>query len=795
MIRNYFKTTLRTLWRSKVYSLINISGLSVGLACCMLIFLYNKDETSYDRFHKNKNQLYRIVVNLTTPDGKINKFGTTGMMPGPTFKTSIPEVKDYVRLQNTSFKIKQGTEIFRQEAFYADENFFSVFSFPLLAGDPETALSNTHSAVISEEVAKKYFGKKNAVGQILELHTGEKFEPFVVSAIAKKSHQNSSIKIDILVPMKFAQSQNNDDQWMNFYLNTFVVLRPDANLKLVEAKFADVFKKEASQQVKDMAEKYGFKDKPQFILQPFLQMHLSTDYPTDNGLSDASNPIYSYILTGIALFILLIACINFINLTVASSLKRAKEIGIRKVVGGQRKQLIAQFLGESFILCLIAFLMAIILAQLALPFFNEFSNKALAFSYLFDARLVVGYVAIFLSTGMLAGFYPALVLSRFNPVHTLYGRVNLRGKNYLAKGLVVFQFSLATFLIVATLVIYTQFNFLMTFDRGYDDKNIAIVNTGQIDREKLDLFRNELLKSPSIERVSAEQGGRTGSFAHIDDGKKIMFDIKHVDENYFPLLKIPVVAGRNFSKDFSSDTAEAILINESFSQAAGWKDPIGKQVDFFYMNKKYTVIGVIKDYQYLPFLQKVQPQLFNMNPRYKYRDVFIKIKPDNIYAAIKHIEKTFKNMFPFQPYQYKFKEANNAEQYQHEAKWKDIITYAAILTILISCIGLFGLAALSAEKRKKEIGIRKVLGASVAIIVRKLSVDFLALVILAAITAAPVAWWVMNTWLQNYSYRINISWWMFGLAAMLVVFIALVTISFQSIKAATANPVKSLRSE
>ncbi|HVE61217.1 MAG TPA: ABC transporter permease [Chitinophagaceae bacterium] len=795
MLKNYFITALRNLWRTKAFSLINILGLSVGLACCMLIFLYNKDEVSYDRFHERKDDIYHITATIKRTDESVQKIGSTGMMPGPQFTKAIPEIEQYVRMQSRNFNIKSGTQVFDQEALYVDENFFSVFSFPLIAGNAKTALANMHSVVLSEEVAEKYFGKKNAVGQILELNTGEKFEPFVVSALAKKSPQNSSVKIKMLVPMKFAQSQHDDKEWVNFFLNTFLVLKPGADAKKVEAKFASVFNTEAAKQLKEMAEKFGFKDKVQFNLQPLLEMHLSTEFPPDNGLTDASNPMYSYILSGIALFILLIACINFINLTVARSLKRAKEIGIRKVVGGQRKQLILQFLGESFILSFIAFMLAIFLVQLVLPFFNTLANKALSFSYIMDAKLVAGYIGLFIITGLLAGFYPALVLSGFSPVQTLYGKFRLQGKNYLSKSLVVIQFTLATFLIIATMTIYSQFSYLMHFDLGYNDDNVAIVNIGNVDRGKLDFFRSELHKNPSIESITADQGGRWGTIAHINNAKEIFFDFKHVDENYFPLFKIPVVKGRNFSKDFKTDSANAALINESFAKTAGWKDPLGKQVDFFYMNKKYTVVGVIKDYHYAALTEKIQPQLFTMNPRYEYRDVFVKIKPGNTSQALQYIEKTYKSFFPFQPYQFVFKDAQNAEQYEREAKWKQIITFSAILTIFISCIGLFGLATLSAEKRIKEIGIRKVLGASVAGIAGKLSADFLKLILIATVIASPIAWWVMNNWLQNYPYRISISWWMFGFTAIGVLLIAIVTVSFQSIKAATANPVKNLRTE
>jgi len=526
-------------------------------------------------------------------------------------------------------------------------------------------------------------------------------------------------------------------------------------------------------------------------------MHTSTDYPADNGLTDASSPVYTYILTGIALFILVIACINFVNLTVARSLKRAKEIGIRKVVGGQRKQLIIQFLGESFILSFVAFILAIGLVVLALPFFNTLANKALAFSYLLSFKLVAGYVGIFLVTGMLAGFYPALVLSGFNPVQSLYNRQSYQGKNYLSKGLVVLQFTLATFLIISTITIYSQFNYLMHFDLGYNDKNVVSISAGGIDKQKLPLFKAEMMKDPHVKSVTADQGGRWGTIAHVNSGQEAHFDMKHIDEDYLPLFEVPIVKGRNFSKEMVSDSVNSVLVNEEFVKQSGWKNPIGQVVDFFYNKKKYTVVGVVKNYHFLSLTEKTPAMLFTMKPDYQWGDVFVKIKDGNKADVLNHIEKTFKSLFPYIPYQYRFKEAKNAEQYDKESKWKQIVTFGALLTIFISCIGLFGLATLSAERRKKEIGIRKVLGASVEGIVRKLSTDFLILVLISAVIAIPAALWAMHKWLENYPYRIDqIAYaWIFLFAAVFVAVIALVTVSFQAIRAAVANPVNSLRSE
>jgi len=398
-------------------------------------------------------------------------------------------------------------------------------------------------------------------------------------------------------------------------------------------------------------------------------------------------------------------------------------------------------------------------------------------------------------TGLLAGFYPALVLSGFNPVQSLYNRNQYAGKNYLSKGLVILQFTLATFLIISTITIYSQFNYLMNFDLGYNDKDVVSISAFGLDKTKLPLFKTELSKDPNIVSVTADQGGRWGTIAHINGGQQMTFDMKHIDEDYLPLFRVPVVKGRNFSKAMISDSANSVLVNEEFVKQAGWKNPIGQVVDFFYNKKKYNVIGVVKDYHFLSLTEKMSPILFTMKPDYQWGNIFVKISDKNKSESLNRTQKEFKAVFPFLPYQYKFKDAEVAEQYDKEAKWKQIITFSAVLTIFISCIGLFGLATLSAEKRKKEIGIRKVLGASVEGIVRKLSTDFLKLVILSAVIASPLAWWAMYKWLENYPYRIAIKTWIFLFAALLVVLIALIAVSFHAIKAAIANPVNSLRSE
>lgn len=799
MFKNYFKIAWRNLLRTKVYSFINISGLSIGLACCMLILLFTKDEVSYDRFHENVNNIYRVTFTELDPEGKLqNAGGVTGMMPGPAFKREIPEVKEFVRIQGEQLPVKIGTTIFDQEAFYADENFFSVFTFPFLSGNKNTALKDVNSVVLNAEVAKKFFGTEQAVGKVLELPFGKdkSFESFVVSGVVPKSPQNSSIKIQVVLPMKLNQRDGGgDQQWMNFFLNTFVVLTPNANIKAVEAKMKRVYEENAKADIKEAREKYDYKNTAIYGLQPMLDMHLNKIYSASNGLSDASDPFRSKILIGIALFILLIACINFVNLTVARSLKRAKEIGIRKVVGGARKQLIVQFLGESFLLGFFSFLLAIALVFALLPLFNSLTNKALSFSYLLDAKLIIAYISLFIITSLLAGFYPALVLSGFNPVQTLYSRMPLSmGKNYLSKGLVVLQFTLATILIISTLTMYNQYEYMSNYDLGYNDKNLVVVDMNAMKAGKLNVLKAELKKDPSIIDVAARQRGFWGTIAKVD-GNQMEFTLDVIEPSYLPLLKIPIVNGRNFSDAYPSDSTQSVLVNEAFVKKAGWHDIKNKQVDFFYDSVKYDVIGVVKDYHYGSLLEEIKPQLFSMNKKYEYGMVLMKIDPKHTSAALKHIEKTVKAQQPFLPYKYDFKDLSNEQQYAEDKKAKQMIAFSTILTIFISCIGLFGLASLAAEKRTKEIGIRKVLGASVAGITRMLSFSFIKLVFIAAAIAFPVAWWAMHGWLQHYPYRISMGAWVFVIATLVVSMIALCTVSFQSIKAAVANPVKNLRSE
>ncbi len=793
MFKNYFKIAWRNILRNKALSFINISGLSIGLACCMLIFLYTKDEVSFDRFHEKKDSLFRLTCKIIdSRDGKESNYGLAAMVEGPAFKQEVPEIKDFVRVKDDEFIVKKGKETFTDKALFVDDNFFSVFSFPLIYGNAKTVLSELNSIVLTEETAIKYFGSANSIGKTLELEVNNKFEPFTVTGIAKESPQNSSIKFTMLLPFKFHEKTDPETGWLWLSYPTFFVIDPNANLKAVLAKIQKVYESKALDEMLD-AKKHG--DDVKFIwgVQPMLQMHLDTE---TQGTNEVSSPVYSYILTGIAIFILLIACINFINLTVAQSLKRSKEIGIRKVVGGQRSQLIRQFLGESFMICSIAFVFAIILAQSILPLFNNLANKRLSLSYLLDFKLVASFIALFLLTTLAAGFYPALVLSGFDPVKTLYNRSKFSSRNYLSKGLVVVQFALATFLIITTIFIYRQFDYLTHTDIGYNDKNLLQVDVGQgRNKALMDVFKNEFAKQPGVTMVAPRMGGEWVTRAKVAE-KEIDVKYEHIDENYLPTLQIKLVAGRNFSKDFPADSTSSVLINEAFAKEMGWKQPIGKTVTFLNGSScNLTVVGVVKDFHFNSLKEKIFAQLFSSNQSLPFGKFYIRVNPGNTPQTLKAIEKTYRSLVPNHPFQYAFKDDLNYKNYEAEYKWKQIITWSAVLTIFISCIGLFGLTMLSIQKRVKEIGVRKVLGASIFQVSALVSKNFIALVLIAFLIAIPASWYTTNKWLQNFAYHIDIHWWVFAFASLLTIMIALVTISFQAIKAAIANPVKSLRSE
>ena len=798
MIKNYFKTAWRNLIRNKAFAIIKILGLSLGLTVCMLIFLYTKDEISYDRFHENKAQLYRIVQTFQFENQPDHTMGITNAIVGETFAKEIPEVQQYVRVNGAAVTVKKKNDLFTENPLFVDVNYFSVFSFPIMEGSKTTALKDPHSIVLSKTMAKKYFGTTDVIGKTMQIKLADDFENFIVSAVAEDAPQNSTLNTDMLIPYSYYDKFNSNQGWFGGSLNTFLLLSPQADISAVKRKMQNIFDKNTKDFFAKAEKEQGIKVHVELGLQPLTDIHLGKPAGPDNGMADGSSPAYSYILTCIAVFILIIACINFINLAVAQSLKRGKEIGIRKVVGGTRKQLIKQFLTEAFLVSLIAFVIAIALTAFILPFFNGLANKKLNLSYLSDGYLYAGYFLLLMVTSFVSGFYPSLVLSAFQPVKVLYNKQKLSDGNYLTKGLIVLQFSLAIFLIIGTLAINSQLNFLLHKDLGYDNKNLVRIDIpiSKASDGLPALFKNELLGKPNIINVAAKNGGRSISGAKANN-KNIEIEQCRVDENFLPTFKIPIVAGRNFSADYPSDSTHSVIVNESFAKAAGWKtnDAVGKTIVYGDKGKPVMIVGVIKDYHFTSLKEAIKPELLCMQPDFNYGEIWVKVKPGDVPGTLSLLQNTFKKLVPYYPYAYQFMDDVNAKRYETEAKWQQIISIASGLFIFISCIGLLGLVMLSIEHRTKEIGIRKVMGAAVSRIVMLLTKEFIILIAIAFVIVVPVGYYFINKWLQDFAYRINVGWWVFAIAGLLVMAIALATISFQAIKAAMANPVKSLRTE
>jgi putative ABC transport system permease protein len=800
MFKNYFKIAWRNLLRNKIFSVIKILGLSIGLTVCMLIFLYTKDEISYDQFQENKANLYRIIQTWKMGNDPEQTLGITNGIVGESFAKEIPEIQQFIRVNGTAVTVKKNNDVFTENPLFVDDNYMSVFTFPLIEGNKRTALKDPHSIVLSKDMAKKYFGATDVVGNVMQIKIDTAFENFTITAVAENSPINSTLKADMLIPYKFYKNYNSNVDWFGGSLNTFLLLSGNANIDAVVSKMQSMFDEHTKDKLAKAQQEQGVAVKIKLGLQPFTEIHLSTKAGPDNGMSDGSSPVYSYILTCIAIFILIIACINFINLAVAQSLKRSKEIGIRKVVGSTRKQLIKQFLVESFVVSVIAFIIAIALTVVILPFFNELANKKLSLSYLSDGYLYAGYFLLLLVTSFIAGFYPSLVLSAFQPVKVLYGRGKLMSKNYLTRSLIVLQFALAIFLIIGTIVINSQLNFLEHADLGYDSKNLVKMDIpiSSTSDQLPAVFKNELMGKANIVTVAARHRGRNISGAQVD-GKQIIFEYNKIDNNYLPALKIQVIAGRNFSADYPSDSLKSVIVNESFVKQSGWRmnNAIGKTFRFgeSHDSRIVTVVGVIRDYHFISLKEKITPEVFSMEPTFNYGEIWVKINPADVPHTLSMLQSTYKKILPYYPYSYQFMDDINAKNYATETKWKQIISIASALFIFISCIGLLGLVILSIEQRTKEIGIRKVLGAAVPRIIVLISKDFIILISIAFLIAVPLGYYFVNKWLEDFAYRINIAWWMFALAGVIVVVIALFTMSFQAIKAAIANPVKNLRTE
>ena len=793
MIKNYFKIALRKLWKYKVFSLINIMGLAVGMTACFLIYLYVHFETSYDAFHTKANRIYRIITDIKTPSDLLQWSSTSAPM-SINMQKDFPEVESAVRIRGESFLVRKGNEKFQENnTIMADSTLFGIFDFPLVYGNKNTALKNPMSIVLSQTAAKKYFGNSNPIGQTVLL-TGASINA-TITGIMKDMPENSQLKADMIVSMssqKQIYGQSIDSQWTSFNLVSYLLLKPGVNVKSLTAKFPQFLDKHVGNELKNAQMSFTL------FLEPLRYVYL---YSTRDG-SKTGNINNVYIFSIIAVFILLIACINFINLTTARSAERAKEVGIRKVVGAARFQLARQFMGESIVICVMAFVISVLLCSLLLPLFNQLAGKQVSTPFFYHPLYIMSLFFMAIAIGIIAGFYPALVLSSFKPVAVLKGRFATGTRGILLrKGLVIFQFTISIVLIIGTVIVYTQLNYMRSQDLGFSKDQTIVIDTNA-DKNK-DAFKESLSSVPGVLSTTFSStipgGGTNTAYSKVQnktgDMQTASLDIYFVDFDYISQYKMKVIAGRGFSKEYGTDTTQAMVINESTAKLLGYSSPqqaIGRNFDQW--GRKGKIIGVIKDFHYQALQEPIKPLTLRIEPG-GYQFLSIKVSANNLPATIKAIESKWNQIIPNRPFDYSFLDESFDKQYRAEDRFGSLFFNFAILAIFISCLGLLGLASYSTLQRTREIGVRKVLGASVSNIINLLSKEFLKLVLVAFIIAAPVAWLFMNKWLRDFAYRTSVSWWMFVFAGLAAIVIAFGTISFQAIKAAIANPVKSLRTE
>lgn len=791
MLRNYLTIAWRNLLRNKAFSTINIVGLALGMACSLLVGLWVYDELSYDRFLPDHDRIHFVRVNTNFRGGETQ---TSFATPGPLTEAitrDIPQVAAVTKLTWPSERlIRVGDRVAKEQGQYASAGFFDVFTLPTVSGNPRSALANQNQIVISQRLAEMYFPDGQAVGQSLQLDNNKRF---IVGAVLKNLPATSTLQFDWLVNFK-AQEEEWQTQWGFNAVQTYLRLQPATTARQAEAAMKGLFRRYAT-----------FDNKEQIILQPITDMHLWGDYK--NGVAVGGQIEYVRIFGLVALFILLIACINFMNLSTARSAKRAREVGVRKVIGARRIALVGQFLSESTLLSLLAAGLALILVWLTLPAFNTLFDKQISLDFA-DPKRWLGIGGLVLFTGLLAGSYPALFLSGVQPIRILQGlafqaghRQATLGPSQLRQVLVVFQFALSTFLIVGMLVIGRQMTYLRTKHLGLDRDNVVYLNLeGQLtDYQKTEALRHELLQRPSI--ASATTAAHlplnirsTTTDLHWSgqsDKQLVEVSAMSVGNDFIKTTGIKLVAGRDFRPNALADTA-CYLINEAAARLMHMDKPVGKYITFWF--GKGPIVGLMKDFHLGSLHDPIKPLVITyMPPSAQY--LLVKPRAGQTTQALADLEQLVKQFNKDYPFSYHFLDEAYETLYHREQQVSVLINYFGMLAILISCLGLFGLAAFSAEQRVKEIGIRKVLGASVSNLVALLSTDFLKLVLIAIVLASPVAYYVMNQWLTNFAYRAELSGWVFVLAGGLAIGIALLTVSFQSIRAALLNPVKSLRSE
>ncbi len=802
MIKNYLKIAIRNLQKYKTGSLITIVSLSIGLAFCFLIFLFIKDEFSFDRFHDKAESIYKIVTN----DHFHELAYRTGPVPmAPLLKEYFSEVEDFTRLAiRRNVSVEYGVKLFNETISIVDPQFFKIFAFPLIKGNPGSALISDNSVILTENAANKYFGGEDPLGKVLLLTFGDRQKSFVVAGVAANAPTNSSINFSFLIHidnLNFITASNTTDDWRGSWSESYLLLNEQADPEYIENKILVTVKPHMSAYY-DVRKKYGtLLDSGETItysLQNLKDVHLNSS--NISGLRSASKTKKSYILAGIALLILCIAVINFINMTIGRSSVRAREIGVRKLLGSGRKQLIRQFWMESIFTAIISMILGLFIAVLMLPIFNSLSTKNLTLNSLFYSQSIVVLLLLLVSVGVFAGSFPALVMANFQISEILRGKFKLRRKNLFTKILIVLQFSMSAFLLVASMVMTRQINYINNYDLGFEKDGIVIVDLQERDtvksQELMNLFKDNIQSHNSVLGVSGcmNSPNRTELYGMIQlEGKNIDVYYNRVTFDYLKTMNMELMEGRDFSIEFATDES-AVIVNQKLVVELGLDQPIGKT---FRMGPEspVTIIGVVKNFHYSSLEEEVQAAALNMDSTSGIFYAIVRISAENISNTLAYLEDTWKEIKPLKPFNFSFLDDDIQSFYIDENRWNKILAYASFFTVLIACMGVFGLTLITVNNRVKEIGIRKILGASVLNILKLVTTEFVVLVMIANIVTWPLAWIVMNKWLQNFAYRVDFGFWPLLIPAIITASVSLITSGGYSLKAATHSPVDSLRFE
>ena len=797
MLRNLFKTALRNILRDKVYSLINMLGLTIGITSSIFLLFYVLDELSYDKYHSNNESIYRVITNITEVDDEFT--WVVAQVPfAPTVRDKYPEVEKSVRFMGTGRTLYKNGDLkfYEEEIYAADSAVFEVFSYDFIAGDPVTALYDPNSIVLTKELAVKYFGKTDVLGEALEAND----EQYKITGVIENVPKNSHFSFDGLISVASLDERRQQGNWGSFGVFTYLFAPNLNNPREFETKLHDIYDEFCAEMFKPLGIDFQYK------LQKITDIHLHSRY---EGEADVNGDIkYIYIFCAVAIFMLIIASINYMNLATARSARRSREVGIRKVIGSHKWQLVSQFIVESMLLSCLAFVLSLIIVAAILPFFNDLLDKEITLSILLRPDILASLLGILVFVGTLGGSYPAFFLSSFNPSVVLKSKMTSKGGNaFLRKGLVITQFSISIIMLVCTWLVYDQLQFLREKDLGFDKEHVIRMSLSTNDmRQKYNTLSIKLNRLPDVKSVataSTSPGYGIGkNLMNVEDQNGEMvergIDLYRIDYDYLLTLGFEIIEGRNFSRDFPSDTSAAVLVTESMADRMGWDNAIGKKFSYLRNDDEeeaepMRVVGVVKDYHHASLYDIIEPILFL--PSENNRVLHIKIDGSDIQSTLKSVEGVWKEVQTDQPFEYTFLDQEFHEQYQNDERRGQVFTIFAGLTMGIACLGLLGLASFTAEQRTKEISIRKVVGANIQSLVFLISKEFVLLVIISIIIGLPISYYFMEQWLQSFAFAMKISWTSFAIVSAVTLVITFTTVSYHTVRAAIANPVDALKED